>query len=291
MAQVWRDSALPQITTPSDLKTQQFRLGSARYQLLPSQFEFLHAKEEALGYIGGFGSGKTRIGTIKASILSMFPNNRGIVGRLASTDLEDTTQRDLLDFLREAELLKEEPNARNKKAVVHCIDPRTGQNLGYTSEISFQHMDDPKHLRSRHIGWFWIDEASEVGKKAWTNLIGRLRWPAFRGRYQAFATGNPEGHNWVYDFFFNEELISKALCGHPGCTLSPIECNVIHVRKKRRGINAPTSQNYFLPPDYIEQMYSSYSPEEIQRYLEASFDAFEGQIFREFTHDVHVIHV
>ena len=285
---IFKDSLLPKIVIPPDLRSQWFRIGSARYQLLPAQYEFLAAKEEFIAYIGGYGSAKTMSGILKVTHLSMTPNNRGIVGRFNATDLEDTTQRDLLDFLQEAELLKEAPNARTKKAIVYCVDPMTGKSLGYTSEISFQHMDNPKHLRGRKIGWFWIDEASEVHRDAGKNLTARLRLPTFAGRYQGLYTGNPEGHNYLYDDFFNEENLTSLVCGHPQCELPPEECNK-NMRLKRRGIHAPTYQNYFLPPDYIENMLSSYSPTERQRYLDGSFDAFEGAAFPEFDRELHVL--
>lgn len=287
---VWVDPLLPRIVVPSDLQKQWFQLGSAKYQLLPSQYKFLAAKEQAVCYMGGYGSAKTMSGILKVTHLAMFPNNRIIVGRFAATDLEETTQRDLIDFLHEAELLKTPPNQKTKKAIVHCVDPLTQKNLGYTSEISFQHMDDPKHLRGRHIGAYWIDEASEVHKDAMKNLMGRLRHPPFKGRYQALFTGNPEGHNYLYDHFFNEEAISKAVCGHPQCTLSPTACNA-KLRTMRRGIHAKTYENYFLPPDYIETMLASYSPNERQRYLDGSFDIFEGAAFGEFNYDKHVLGV
>src|ERR1043165_3093149 len=285
---IWRDPLLPRIAVPADLRSPWFQLGSAKYQLLPAQYEFLSAKEEMIAYIGGYGSAKTMSGILKSAHLSMFPNNRGIVGRFNATDLEDTTQRDLLDFLHEAELLKTPPNSKTKKAIVYCVDPLTGENLGYTSEISFQHMDNPKHLRGRKIGWFWIDEASEVHKDAGKNLMGRLRLPAFAGRYQALYTGNPEGRNYLYDDFFNEKILTSMVCGHPQCELTPIEYNV-KMRLKRRGIHAPTYQNYFLPPDYIENMLASYSPNERQRYLDGSFDVFEGAVFPEFIPELHVL--
>lgn len=285
---VWKDPLLPRIEIPSDLKTQWFQIGSAKYQLLPSQYEFLSAKEEMIAYLGGWGSAKTFSGILKATHLSMFPNNRGIVGRFNATDLEDTTQRDLLDFLKEAELLKEAPNARTKKAIVYCVDPMTGKNLGYTSEISFQHMDNPKHLKGRHIGWFWVDEASEVHKTAGKTLMGRMRLKAFAGRFQALYTGNPEGHNYLYDDFFDEKKMKALVCGHPQCQLSPADCNV-QMRLKRRGIHAPTYQNYFLPPDYIANMLASLSPTERQRYMDGSFDVFEGAVFPEFNPELHLI--
>lgn len=287
---IWADPLLPVIQVPTDLSKQWFQLGSVKYQLTPPQYKFLAAKEEMLGFVGGYGSGKTRVGVLKVSHLAMFPDNRIIVGRMAATDLEETTQRDLVDFLYEAELLHTAPNQKTKKAIVHCIDPVTQQNLGYTSEISFQHMDDPTHLRGRHIGAYWIDEASEVHPDAGKNLMGRLRLPIFAGRYQALYTGNPQGHNYLFDQFFNEDLITKLVCGHPQCKLTPMQCNIA-MRLKRRGIHAKTYENPFLAPDYIANMLSAYSPNERERYLDGSFDVFEGAVFSEFDHNVHILGV
>lgn len=294
---VWIDPFSERIEIPSDLKTRKFRLGDFSFQLLPKQYEFLQATEEFIGYVSGYGGGKTKIGAIKSALLSCStPGNRGIVGRLNRTDLEDTSQRDLLDILREAKLLKEEPNARNHTAKVHCIDPVTGRNLGGEAEISFQHLDDPDHLRGRHIGWFWIDEGSEVKRSAWQNLIGRLRLPAFKGSYQAFVTGNPEGHNWIYDFFFAQEYLERLTCGgSPGSHISQCpdfddkKCNR-RMRAKRRAIHCTSYENYFLPPETIENMLSAYNAEERARYIEGSFSVFAGQIFKEFSENLHVLH-
>lgn len=285
---IWRDPLLPVIEIPKDLKSQWFQLGSMKYQVLPHQYEMLSAKEEEVCNVGGYGSAKTFGGILKIAHLAMFPNNRGIVGRFAATDLEETTQRDLVDFLHAAELLHTAPNQKTKKAIVHCVDPITQKNLGYTSEISFQHLDDPKHLRGRSIGYYWIDEASEVHKDAKKNLDGRCRWPAFAGRYQKIFTGNPEGHNYLYHHFFDEELLTKIVCGHPQCTLSPEDCNA-NMRRKRRGIHSTSYDNYFNAPDYIEGMLASYTPSERQRYLDGSFDLFEGAAFSEFDKNIHVL--
>lgn len=297
---VWTDPLLPKIKVPQDLKSQTFQLGAAKFQLLDKQYQFLAAKEEFLGYISGYGGGKTSVGSKKAAHLSCLrPGNRGLVGMEANTDLEETAQRDLLDFLYEAHLLKEPPNSKNHRALVHCIDEKTGRNLGLDSEITFVHLDDPKHVRGRHLGWFWIDEGSKGSKmrEAWQNLIGRLRLPAFRGHYQAFVTGNPEGHNWIYDFFFNREILEALTCGgRPGAHAWDCPdrndqlCNR-RMRLKRRAFHATSYENYFLPPEYISQMTASFTEEERLRYIEGSFDIFTGMIFKEWNEDVHVLQV
>ena len=234
-------------------------------------------------------SGKTLIGSKKAAFLSMTPHNRGLVGMEASTDLQAAAQRDLMDFLQEAELIKEPPNSKNNRVVVHCVDPATGESRGADSEISFVHLDDPKHVRGRHLGWFWIDEASKVKREAFQNLLGRLRLPSFRNRYKAFITGNPEGHNWVYDLCFNQEKLLKVECVEPRHNHKSFEERNRCVRLKRRGIHCTTFDNYFLPPEYISNMMAAYTDEERQRYLDGSFDVFEGMIHRNWNPDVHVL--
>lgn len=285
---IWTDPFLKPIAIPDNLEKQWFSLGDAKFQLLPSQYGFMSAHEEFVGYVGGYGSGKTRIGAIKSAYLAVHPNNRGIIGMATAKDLRDVAQRDTLAFLHEAGLLKKEPTTQNNTAIVRCIDPETGESLGYDSEIQFIHLDDPTHLRGRHIGWFWIDEGSKCKKEAFQNLIGRLRLPAFRNRYKGIVTGNPEGHNWIYDFFFNKELIEQAHCKKPGCKYTVAECNR-RTRLKRRAFHCTSYENYFLPPEYIDNMLGSFSEDERKRHIEASFEVFEGQIFKEFADDLHVL--
>jgi hypothetical protein len=274
----WRDPVLPDLNTFDDdqMRLRHFRLGDATFQLLPKQYEFIFAPERFTSLMGAFGSGKTRPFCYKAAFTSMIPNNRGVVGRFASTDLRDTTERDLCEFLEEAKLLKRAPRINDRTAEVYCVDLDTNRPLGATSEISFQHMDDPDHLRGRHLGWFGIDEGSEVAERAFTNLVGRVRLPhiANKGLLKGFVTGNPEGHNWIYDFWFNEEKITSLPMDH---------------RLLRRGISSNTYENWFLPPDYLESMEAVFSEEWKQRYLMGSFDVFEGQIFKEFDNKRHIV--
>ncbi len=286
----WIDPFLPVIEIPSDIRTRWFTLGSAKFQLLPKQYEYLTAQEEFLAFISGVGGGKSKIGCVKSTYLSMEPGNRGIVGMYAGSDLKATTERDLLDFLQEAELLKQAPSGNPPRiAKIHCVDLKTNQSLGMESEIELIHMDDPKHVRSRKVGWFWIDEGSKVSPLAWVETIARMRLPVFAGKYKGMVTGNPEGHNWIYDFFFDRDTLSKKTCGDPACPLSPVDCNKYHIRLKRRGIHCTSFENYFLPPDYLANMLASYSDEQRRRLVEAEFDVFEGQIFKEFRHDLHCI--
>jgi hypothetical protein len=293
---VWIDPIPEELPFPKELSSKEtntlwYSLGDARYQLLPKQYQFLNAPEPFVGYIGGYGSGKTRIGSIKAAWLSCTtPGNRGLIGMDAATDLSETAERDFLEFVQEAKLLKKAPTSQSGTAIIHVVHPKTFAPLGYESEVQFVHLDDAAHVRGRHLGWFWIDEGSKTKRDAWQNLIGRLRLPVFKRLYVGIVTGNPEGHNWIYDFFFNQELLEGLICGKPGCTLSDFDCNQ-RLRKQRRAFHCTSYENYFLPPDYIDHMVTGFTDEERRRYVEASFDVFVGMVFKEWDPAKHVIPV
>lgn len=271
---------MPKFTIPSDdeLKTTPYYFGQKEIHFLPKQWEFVFAPEMEIGYLGGFGSGKTQTGIMRATRLSTwYPGNRGIIGRYASTDLAATTQRDALEFWREANLLddfKERGKYKTPTAVLRCVDPMSQRILpGKTSEVQFLHLDDPQHIHGHKVGWFWADEVSEISREAWNRLHSRMRLPGFAHIYSAFGTGNPEGHNWPYLHFFDPEEMAK---------LKAVD------RRKRRGIHATSYENWFLEPEYLENMLSTFSPAFRKKYIEASFDVFEGQIYNEFETSVHV---
>ena len=270
----WLDPILPKLKTPSpeELRATPMRLGDAIFYLLPKQWDFMWCTERFPTYTAGYGAGKTKSGIYRGARLSMQPNNIGIVGRAASTDLVLTTQRDMLDFFKEANLLKSEPG-KKFGAIVYCVDPFTNKSLGETSEIQFQHMEDPDHLHGYQVGWAWPDERSEIPYASWLKLIGRMRLAHIPVR-SAFATGNPNGHDWGYDYWFNPEKVMAL----PDS-----------VRLQRRGIHATSFENYYLDPQYIEDMKGSYPEEWLQRYLMGDMDVFEGQAFKEFAHEIHCV--
>lgn len=262
-----------------ELASTPYYFGRKEVFFLPKQFELVFAMEPEVGYIGGYGSAKTSGGIMRATRLSTwYPGNKGIIGRYASTDLAATTQADARKFWEEANLLEDFVDKGKYKvptATLKCVDPMTQEILkGKYSEVLFQHLDDPTHIHGHHIGWAWADEASEISSEAYRKLISRLRLPGFEKIYSIWVTGNPEGHNWVYDHFFNPENVAK---------LKP------EVRERRRAIHATTYENTFLPKEYVQNMHDSYSDAVRKIYLEGSFDVFDGQIYEEFREPIHVI--
>lgn len=135
------------------------------------------------------------------------------------------------------------------------------------SEILFFHLDEPGPLGSLDISYFWIDEAHEpdgnaVPEETFQMLTARLRHPV--GPWRGFVTSNSGGKNWVWKRFFDKPA------------------------REYIGWSVPTSANEkYLPPGYVDELMRNNPETWVKRFLEASFEAFEGQIFVDFDENIH----
>lgn len=110
------------------------------------------------------------------------------------------------------------------------------------SEIHFSQLDDPEKFKSMNLHWVEIEEASQVGDDTIKGLLGRLR-NTYRGkdwvnfRYRLFGHTNPEANKgWIYKRFVEEK------------------------QENWRLIIAPTTNNIYLPEDYVEELKAAYDP-------------------------------
>ena len=220
------------------------------YRPLPSQKKFHLCKKPYKAYIGGFGSGKTLCGAVEAFLTALrHPGSYGIVTRWSYRELEATSFKTLLDIIPPKFIYR---FYKNQLLLV----------LKNGSQIQGFNLQNHKRLTSLNLSWFWIDEVTEVTEDIFLQLQGRLRGTLPR---QGWVTGNPNGRDWVWKTFVNEN------------------------RPEYGFFHAKTSENRFLPESYYENLRQYYPPEWIERFLEGSFDVFEGQIFDEFSPSVHVL--
>lgn len=71
------------------------------FTLTKPQAEFVFDPAQYLGFYGGIGDGKSLAAILRALMLcDMFPGNYGLVGRLYSTELKRTTEKDFLDVVK-----------------------------------------------------------------------------------------------------------------------------------------------------------------------------------------------
>lgn len=234
----------------------------AEYLPLPKQIEFHSSPAKFRAYIGGFGSGKTLSGCVEALMLGLdYPGIRILVGRKTYGELQATT---LADFLRVC-----------PKELIQDHNKSTGfLTLTNGSEFVFWNLQDPEKVKSLNLGAFYIDEATEVTEEMFKALRGRLRQTKdLRGKQVprcGILTSNPNGHDWLWAYFVKNQ-------GQP------------YYRDNYRLIHAPTKDNKYLPADYLRDLEETYPPEWLARFMEGSFDVFEGQVYPMIDENVHLI--
>lgn len=212
-------------------------------------------------YYGGYGSGKSLILCITMIIQAVMHGGDYVIARQFMPELRRTTYKLFLELLPKELLLEHR--------VADC-EIKIRSVSGKPSTIYFVGLDSPEKLDSLNLSGAAIDEASQVTEEAFLKLQGRLRHP--QGLRKVILVGNPKGHDFVYKYFVKKDMFR-----------TPAEKAQYHL------ISAPSTENVHLPSGYVESMLSSYSKERVQRDIMGSFDSFEGQVYHEFTRNVHVI--
>jgi phage terminase large subunit len=204
--------------------------------------------------MGGVGSGKTTALVWEVILLSMeYPGNYGLVGRYTYPELRDTTMYEFFNICPD-ELIEDRIKTEHK------VIFKNG------STIIFRHLEEVDKLKSLNLGFFAIDEMTECPENVFLMLQSRLRKKEV-GRRVGFGSTNPEGQDWVW---------------HKWC-------------KQHRGdpdylfIQAASTENRFLPDDYVEDLRKSFPEHWIKRYIEGDPSAFAGQIITAWDESVHVI--
>lgn len=246
------------MTTPS----QKNLVPSQLFEPLPKQqlFQYLvfcHPTAKFVWYCGGFGSGKTYIGSQTAiRLVAQAPKGRGLIARQTAVDLKATTMKTFFEVCDPRLIYK-----HNKSE--QLITFANGH------EVYYWGLDDIERLKSLEIGWFWVDEVNEVDVNSFNVLKGRLRHKAQPKRV-GMVTSNSEGKNWTYKQFVKGEGVKE------------------EYRELYYTIKAPSNENTNLPKDYLDVL-ESYTGDLYERYVKASFNVFEGQIFPDFNPAIHVI--
>ena len=230
------------------------------FEPLPKQLAFISARDREIVYAGGFGSGKTLSGGFKALVTALaYPGTVGLVARQTSGALADNTQKILLEG-------DDKPPVIPRELIAHRSEKHgTTITLHNGSQILFRSFQDwnEKRLLGPNYGFVYIDEATECTERIWLAFLSRLRHPA--GPEQAWATTNPNGHDWVWRRFHPDSGQASGVMLH-----------------------APTEENIHLTSSYLQWLRSQ--PREWQkRFVDASFDTAAGQIWDEWDRAVHVV--
>lgn len=234
-----------------------------RYDLLPAQTEFLNIPHnyplDVALYQGGYGSGKTFSGSLLGLSLALkYAGIKGLVGAQTFPLVRDTTLVTYQEHMDNAGMI----------AGVH-YDYNVSKGLltfFNGSEILFRHLEEPNKLKSLNLGFVEIEEMSEVPEGTFKMLLSRLRQKNIWGdefQYRMFGHTNPEQNKgYIYKYFVEQK------------------------HDNYRFIQAPTTQNIYLPEHYVEEMRNAYDAEYFRINVMGEFgDYSSGLVVKNFTQD------
>lgn len=224
-------------------------------KLFPTQKKFYLSEASNPAFVGGYGSGKTYIHTVKGITLAL--QNPGLMGLVVAPtyrDLRDTNIDEWQNLLTEFGILY-----TYNKSLYEMVLPWFG------TKILFRSADDPERLKGPNVAWAGIDEIARIDEKIWGVLVSRVRHPR-ANKKQTFAVGTPEGLNWVYEKW------------------------VENPREGYELFQASSEENFLLGPEYIQSLLDSHDEDEIVEKLHGQFSAgVKGRIYKRFSRDEHVI--
>jgi PBSX family phage terminase large subunit len=222
------------------------------------------AEEQFIGFGGAMGGGKTRWLCEMAKILSIkFPGNLGLMGRQSGPALKLSTQE---VFFTETLV----PGSQEWKDLGCKFNKGEGilrfEALNPISKIWFTGMDQDnlERIKSLNLGFFGLDEATEISESTFMMLVTRLRRKGVPKKYRkGMITANPEA-GWIKRRFIDQTLGNHIF------------------------VQANAGDNPYLPSDYPSLF--DHMPEHWrQKYLLGNWGAVTGLIYQDFVEKRHVI--
>ena len=206
---------------------------------IPAQRAFHNSRAKYRLIGGAMGGGKSRALCAGGFELSReIAGNRGAIIRKYFTSLRRTTMVTFFETVPSG--LISEYNKSEQKVTL-----RNG------SEILFLEADESKDplfekLKSLELGWFAIDEASEVSKQAFQILVSRLRWKRAAGNYYGLLASNPE-QCWLKEDFID------------------------HPKRDHAYFPALPKDNPYLPAEYIANLRTIFDEQQQRKYIEGDW--------------------
>ena len=207
------------------------------YQVFQHQSNFIRSNAKYPALVAGYGSGKTVAFCLKA-ILEAGRNPKKVIL------LAEPTYPMIRDVLQPTleELLHELGFSYQYKAseVKYTIHWKKGH-----SNIILRSAENWRRWAGLNLAGFGIDEAALLkDRKAWDMGLSRLR----DGKHlSGWITTTPEGFNFVYDLWKDNPKTGYDL------------------------IQGKTTDNPFLPKDFIDSLYENYDNKLISSYIHGNF--------------------
>lgn len=212
------------------------------YKPTRPQNRFLGATDPFVAFVGGFGSGKTTIATLKLlSLKFKYPKVDLLYAAPSYPLIRDIFYPSVAEIV-EGTRWETRYNVLSSKNIV---------DFGPYGKIYCRTLH-PDKLIGFKVGAGVADEIDVLPKRmaeaCWNKMIARIRQPFPDGRPgQAMATTTPEGFKFTHDFFGKYQ--------YPGRLL----------------VQAPSTTNPYLPQGYLDNLYATYPEELVKAYILGKF--------------------
>lgn len=223
--------------------------------ITPKQRMYLQARSRGRIFLGGIGSGKTRILCYWAIRKALEGKRGGIVSFS-------------MGYMRRVVI----PTMLECLAAYGMEYPEWELRLGelkfviFGVEILMLSADEPNRLRGLNLNWFGIDEAREFKTvEVFEILIGRIRV----GEDAEWAIcSTTKGRNWFFEIIRKEQLECAFQSGYAS-------------NEKLTVVIQATWENTFLPKAYIAELKERYSSKMALQELEGQIVDFSAGVFYE----------
>lgn len=225
---------------------------SKDYKITRPQADFYKSTARHTAFVGGYGSGKTFVGTLKAFAKKLQYPNIDVAYYLPTYPLI----RDIAfpNFQR----LFEDSN------IPYTLNETKKEFVSDFGRIILRSMDNHELIVGYEVGYSLIDEADVLPQKKMTDAFvkivarNRKKLPDGNDNSTDFVS-TPEGFGFLYNFFVKNTTSDRVL------------------------VKGSTSQNKHLPTSYIETLKEIYSESQLEAYLEGEFVNLEsGTVYRQF---------
>ena len=220
-------------------------------EVLPAQLEFLNSTATHTAYIGGFGSGKSFVGTLKA--LQYKLKNPGIDVAYYLPTYDHVKRIAFKKFKDHFNALGIPYRLNISDKVITCPH----------GDIIMRTLDNPEYIIGYEVCYSCIDEVDVIPidkmKEAFAKIIARNRVKTKEGLNITDMVGTPEGFGFAYNYFVKDE------------------------KPNRRLIQVKTQDNPFNSDEYINTLKETYTQEQLAAYLNGEFiNMTSGRVYKSF---------
>lgn len=225
--------------------------------VLPHQAEFIQSTSTHTGLIGGYGSGKSFGGILKTVYMKLKYPRIPVAYYLPTYGLIKD-----IAFPRFTELFTKMGVSYELKSADHEIHTAFGK-------IILRSLSNPERIVGYEVGYSCIDETDILPevlmKEAFSKIIARNRLLLPNGdKNKTDVVGTPEGFKFAYNLLVRNTKANRSI------------------------IKAKTADNPFLPVGYIETLMESYTPQQLEAYLNGEFvNLTSGTVYHRFDRKKH----